>query len=78
MKVQTKHKVSVAFIEKNGWGNNKKCVPKDIVNSIKLKQLYYRNELGYMPVILFDHFYRLLWESFPIVKWSVFSQFYVF
>ena len=31
-----------------------------------------------VAVILFGHFYRLIWESFPIQKWSLFSQFYVF
>ena len=30
------------------------------------------------PVILFGHFYRLIWESFPIQKWPLFSQFHVF
>ena len=30
------------------------------------------------PVILFGHFYRLIWESFPIQKWPLFSQLHVF
>ena len=30
------------------------------------------------PVILFHHFYRLIWESFPIQKWPLFSQYHVF
>ena len=30
------------------------------------------------PVILFGHFYHLIRESFPIQKWSLFSQFDVF
>ena len=29
-------------------------------------------------VILFGHFYRLIWEAFPIQKWPLFSQFHVF
>ena len=29
-------------------------------------------------VILFGHFYHLIWESFPIQKWPLFSQFHVF
>ena len=30
------------------------------------------------PVILFGHFYCLIWESFPIQKWPLFSQCHVF
>ena len=29
-------------------------------------------------VILLGHIYRLIWESFPIQKWPLFSQFHVF
>ena len=35
MKVQTKHQVSVAFIEKSGWGPTIKCTPNDIVNLVE-------------------------------------------
>ena len=29
-------------------------------------------------VILFGHFYRLMWESFPILKWLFFPNFMYF
>ena len=32
----------------------------------------------YIAVILFGHFYSLIWESFPIQKWPLFSQFHDF
>ena len=32
----------------------------------------------YTAVILFGYFYRRIWESFPIQKWPLFSQFHVF
>ena len=31
-----------------------------------------------LSVILFGHFYGLIWESLPIQKWALFSQFHVF
>ena len=31
-----------------------------------------------LTVILFGHFYSLIWESFPIQKWPLFSQLHVF
>ena len=31
-------------------------------------------ENKWVTVILFGHFYSLLWESFPIQKWPLFSQ----
>ena len=33
---------------------------------------------GRHTVILFGNFYCLIWESFPIQKWPLFSQFHVF
>ena len=32
-------------------------------------------ELKSRPVILFGQFKHLIWESFPILKWPLFSQF---
>ena len=33
---------------------------------------------GVISVILFGHFWGRIWESFPIQKWPLFSQFHVF
>ena len=50
------------------------------LGNVWLKELFikyvYRSTV--VPVISFSHFYCLLWESFPIQKWPLFSQFHVF
>ena len=37
-----------------------------------------KGENPFFTVILFGHFYHLIWGSFPIQKLSLFSQFHVF
>ena len=59
--------------EPNGSGELKKQL-LFIRSTILVKELL----MSVHTVILFGQFYRLIRESFPIQKWSLFSQFCVF
>ena len=59
MKVQTKHQVSVAFIEKSGWGGvTIKCTPYDIVNTFSYRKLYHLH--GHIQEQSLQYFYMTL------------------
>ena len=47
------------------------------INRRSLPKNSYVIGLVYGAVILFGNFHCLIWESFPIQKWPLFSQFHV-
>ena len=55
-----------------------KLIQNSVLNIMKLIPLYILVKSFPLSVILFGNFYRLIWESFPIQNWPLFSHFHVF
>ena len=56
-------------MSKTGWSNT------DVFHNYITKYVNLSKEKSAAPtVILFGHFYRLIWESFPIQNWPLFPN----